>query len=455
MSNKKSNPSTKKECHAFSFSLNKIQTDYDGQWQGIMVASDGACYFGSSTHSNRQSGGFFRFDPRSRQLETLTLDLSAVCGEDLTKTPPQGKIHSPIVEFDGWLYFTTHMANYWEEAKNAYCGAHVIGYEMITRKFRDFGVVRPRFSIYSAINVDPQRKKLYVFSVPFAPKDISTDGCHLYQIDIPSGAKRDLGRVVEKAQGSCYWFYIDNKGNCWFSLWRGHGRYPDGGHGNLYRVKADSGEIECFKDVLPACELAPDGKPVASDQSIDRSWTWAESLPGRERCLFTMGYLGGDDERVWIFDPGKDLGSGEAFQPVGWVGPTFLGVALGKSRVFYIQRGDAASGRGWFGEIERDKDEYLASRSEDLHVKSISLDPHVRGAVIDHGKIVDDAGRTPRYIDALAADQDGGVYTTGSWHILPGDQCTMQLDWETPVREFHPTKRAQFFAFMDVSEDIQ
>ncbi len=454
MSEKQSKASVGGQCLANSISLNAIQPDYDGQWQGIMVASDGACYFGSSTHSNRNSGGFFRFDPRTRKLETLTSSLSAVCGEDIAKIPPQGKIHSPIVESDGWLYFTTHMANYWEEAKNAYTGAHVIGYEMATRRFRDFGVLRPRFSVYSAINVDPRAKKLYVFSVPYAPEDVKNDGCHLYKIDIPSGSKQDLGRIVEKAQGCCYWFFVDHKGDCWFSTWRGNGRYPDCGHGSLYRVLADSGRIECFEDVLPDCKLAPDGKPVAEELRIDRGWTWAEALPGSKRCLFTMGYLSGEDERLWIFDPSKDLKTGEAFQPVGYVGPTFLAVALGKNRVFYIQRGNPASGRGWFGEIERDKDEYLVSRSEDLHVKSISLDPKDRGEIIDHGKIVDQDGRTPRYIDALATDQAGRVYMTGSWHILPGDQCTLQLDWETPVREFHPTKRAQMFAFMDVSKDL-
>ena len=56
---------SQKQCLAKSFSLNEIEPDYDGQWQGITVASDGACYFGSSTHSNRHGGGFFPFDPNS------------------------------------------------------------------------------------------------------------------------------------------------------------------------------------------------------------------------------------------------------------------------------------------------------------------------------------------------------------------------------------------------------
>jgi hypothetical protein len=124
--------------------------------------------------------------------------MSIICGEDLTKTPPQGKIHSPIVEHDGWLYFTTHLSNYWKEAIDRYSGAHVIGYEMSTQRFRDFGIVHPRFSIYSFINVDPIRQVLYVFLVPFADQDQETDGCHVYRIDISTGKMQDLGKLAGK-----------------------------------------------------------------------------------------------------------------------------------------------------------------------------------------------------------------------------------------------------------------
>jgi sugar lactone lactonase YvrE len=435
-------------------SLNKIEPEYDGQWQGIMAASDGACYFGSSTHSYRHGAGFFRFDPVSKQLTVLAEDMTVVCGEDLTRTPPQGKIHSPIVESDGWLYFTTHLSNYWEEAKNAFTGAHVIGYEMATGRFRDFGIVRPRYTVYSAINVDPIGKKLYVFSVPFASEDVKSGGCHLYKVDVPTGEKQDLGRVVQKGQGASFWFFVDQKGDCWFTIWRKHGIYPEGGQGNLYRVLADTGKIERYDNVLPDCRLAPNGEPVPEDQLIDRSWTWAEALPGRARCLFTMGRLAGEDERLWIFDPSKNIEAGEAFQPVGFVGPTFLPVALGKDRVFYIQRGDLVSERGWSAEGERDKDPATAP-PEDLHLKSISLDPKAHGAVIDHGEIVDQDGRTPRHIDSLAADQEGRVYMVGSWHILSGEQGTRQMVWDKPTREFHAMKRGQYFACADVSQDLE
>jgi hypothetical protein len=115
-------------CSVHSIALNKIVKYFDGQWQGMTTASDGACYFGSSTHSPLHGSSFFKFDPITKKLTTLAEDMTKICGEDLTKTPPQGKIHSPIVECDGWLYLTTHLSNYWDEAINKNTGAHVIGY---------------------------------------------------------------------------------------------------------------------------------------------------------------------------------------------------------------------------------------------------------------------------------------------------------------------------------------
>jgi len=139
---------------------------------------------------------------------------------------------------------------------------------------------------------------------------------------------------------------------------------------------------------------------------------------------------------------------------VGYVGPTFLPVALGKNHVSYIQRGDLVSYRGYSGEEEREKDPEVHGKDDDYHIKSISLLPEDKGAVIDHGLIVDQKGRTARMIDSLAVDQEGGIYSVGSWHILPDDQPTLQYDWESPVKDFKVTKRGQFFAYCDVSADL-
>jgi hypothetical protein len=263
----------------------------------------------------------------------------------------------------------------------------------------------------------------------------------------------DLGQVIP-GQGGSFWFFVDHLGDCWFTIWRKGGHYPHGGHGNLYRIRGETGEIRCYNDVLPDCRLAPQGEPVAQEKWVDRSWTWAHPLPGRQQSLFTMSHAGGDDERLWIFDPTKGIETGEAFHPVGYIGPTFLPVALGADRVYYVQMEDLASARQCStGEGGRDDDPDIVGRPEKLHLRSISLSAEAAGAVTDHGQIVDQDGRTPRHIDSLAAARDGLVYLVGGWHLLQGETSTLQINWEKPERSFQPVPRAQRFAYVAGSAD--
>jgi hypothetical protein len=429
------------DLRVLSIALNDFGSDFDGQWQGIMVASDGNCYFASSTHSSRHGAGFFRFDPAQKKLTVLAKDMTLVCGEDL-RTSRQGKIHSPIVEHDGWLYFATHLANYWPEAEAAFPGAHVLGYELKTGGFRDFGVLKKGYSIYSFVSVDPVRRCLYAVSTPFAESDIRTDGCHIFRLDISTGRKTDLGLAKRGKHGS-FWSFVDIRGDCWFTFWRDN-------DGDLYCVRAATDTLEKFPGVLPRAELAFQGGVSANQR--DRGWTWAAALPGREKCLFTMGSYDDGDERLWVFDPAKDIRSGAAFQAVHEVGPVFLALSLAKDRVYFIQRGDPASARGWWAESHRDDPVAEPGGTEDLHLRSVSTDPQAAHPVTDYGRIVDGRGRTPRSIDSLAADDQGRIFMVGDWHILPTDKGTMQIEWQTPERRFTKVARGQFFAFVSVSK---
>jgi hypothetical protein len=424
-----------------SIALNDYGSDFDGQWQGIAVASDGRCYFASSTHSSRHGAGFFRFDPVKKKLDVLARDMTLVCGEDL-KVGRQGKIHSPIVEHDGWLYFSTHLANYWPEAERTFPGAHVLGYELGTGRFRDFGVLKKGFSIYSFINVDPVRRCLYVISTPFSESDIRTDGCRVFRIDIGTGRKTDLG-LAKAGKHASFWSFVDNRGDCWFTFWRDN-------DGDLYCVRAGTGGIEKFPGVLPRAEFALRGG--VSINQRDRGWTWAATLPGREKCLFTMGSHDGGDERLWVFDPSGDITSGAAFRAIHEIGPVFLALALAGDRVYFVQRQDPVSNRGWSGELHRDDPVEVLNKQENFCLRSVAIDPRAENPITDYGKIVDRDGRTPRSIDSLAADEQGRVYLVGDWHILPKDRGTLQIEWQTQGRKFNKVKRGQFFAFADVSK---
>ncbi len=435
-----------KICDVTSFSMNTICKEWDGQWQGIKVASDGNCYFGTSTHSGGHGAGFHMYNPKTREHTMIAEDMTLVCGEGDTDTQ-QGKIHSPIVELDGWLYFTTHLSNYWPEGIEVYTGAHVMGYEMATGRFRDFGIVKPRYSIYSAINVDPDRKMLYVFVNPFQEDLIKNDGSHLYSVDIVTGEKKDLGQVTSGQRGASFWFFVDYQGNCWFSLWKEHIQYEND-RGNLYCYNPEEGKIITYEDVLPEGELI-DGTPITDEKQMkSQSWTWAEALPGREKCLFTMGVWGGGDERLWLFDPSKNIRNGKAFQPVAPIGSTFLQTALGGERLYFVQYEDLEDERTLTAEFTREDDPDVVGYTTDLHLRSVSIDPDGDHTITDHGKIVDQDGRAPRMINSMAADDKGRVYMMGSWYIKTYREASLQvLFYDHPgERLYELVKRGEFFA---------
>jgi hypothetical protein len=393
---------------ARSFALNPYNGDLDGQWQASRVASDGRCYFASSTHSARRGAAFFRYDPAKGELSCLSKDLNPVCGEDASKTPPQGKVHSDIVEEGGWIYFATHLANYWPEAEKAYTGAHVLGLELASGKFRDFGVVHPNHSIYSGIAVDRERRRLWVITRTFNP-DRKGEPSMLYWIDLRTGEKRRVGEV--SPGGASFYLFVDRRGDCWFTV--------SGGRGCLYVARAE-GRIERFEGALPE----------GGDW-----WDWAQPLADGDRCVFLMGY--NPQGRLWVFDSTREIGPG-AFKAGATVGMTHLGQALAGGRVYLVQRRDPAAkwASGGGGE-------------NDLHLRSLPVGGE--GGVADHGLIVDQDGRFPWRIHAVSADGKGRVFMTGDWHLRPGEEGSEKgmLRHDTGDR-YKALPRGQFFAVADV-----
>lgn len=437
----------------YSISMNKICKEWDGQWQGMAVASDGNCYFGSSTHAKSHGAGFHKFDPRTYRHTMIVEDMTYQCGEqDLPFQ--QGKIHSPIVECDGWLYFCTHLSNYWKEGIEAYPGAHVFGYEMATGNFRDYGIVKERYSIYSAIAVDPVLKKLYVFSVPFVPELYKSDGCHLMSIDMVTGEKKDCGKVVDGRLGASFWFFVDKDSNVWFTLWKRNYVYEND-FGNLYCYNPSADSIKVYDNVLPKGQQI-DETPVSEARNEQRAWTWLSPFPGRDKCYFIQGTLGGGDERLWIFDPSKDIVSGEAFEPVAYIGSSYFETAVGGDRLYFCQYEDLEDARTIFSEDEREIDpDSPAYVDRKIHLRSISLtEGGLHREIKDHGALIDQDGRQALMIMSMAADADGHVFVYGSWRPKSFKEATLQyLLFEYPNGDLYRLlKRGEFFAVINTKE---
>jgi hypothetical protein len=255
-------------------------------------------------------------------------------------------------------------------------------------------------------------------------------GSRLYQIDIKTGEKADLGPVPPKGRGACIWFFIDSNGDCWFTLWKHH--WPlSFDNGDLYHFDSHARAIRCHKDVLPYGRLAPDGAPAPERLKTERSWTWVEPLSGNKQCLFTMGWLGGGDERLWIFDPSRNIENGEAFQPIAYIGATFHSVAYDKkARVYYVQFQDLNDARTHYTEATRDYIREDIHFNDELHLRSVSTGSSDRGKIIDHGGIVDQDKRKVTMIESMAADDKGNVFMHGSWNALSAEEASYAYIWQ-------------------------
>lgn len=405
--------------------LNRRIRMLDGQWQGITMASDGCVYFFAGSHRPDLGAPFFRYAPDRDGLgsiEMLCDSMSRVCGEDPTRVPAQGKVHSDISEHKGWLYFATHLSNYTPEGRAAYTGAHLVGYEMATRRFRDYGVIHPNYTNYSGIGLDRARGRIYFYATPFADVPAS-DGPHMYTVDIASGEKRDLGLIVpwsvrvnppghtlehtDYSRGqSVPHLHVDGRGDCWFTI-RDAGAPNEG----LWIVRGATGRIERFPKALP--------------NGVTR-WLSMQAID-EERALVLLA------DGAYIFDPRDFNGSPRAFhllkkidRDLGW-----SSLGIGGGRFYWNCRDDK----------ERRKTLFPVMR---LFSASISAPEET----VEHGPVYDAEGRIPRGLSGIVADDRGFVYLCGRWHVLESEHATLGVD-----RHGHMV--AAYFTVLDVREDIR
>jgi len=380
--------------------LNRVVRMLDGQWQGLRIARDGCVYFFGGSHRPGVSAPFFRYDPQKHAVETITLDMSAVCGEDPAQVPTQGKVHSDLLEHEGWLYFGTHLSDYTPEGAARYTGAHLVGYELATGAFRDFGVIHPNFTNYSGIGLDRTRNRIYFYATPFA----AGNGPHLHRIALRTGENQDLGLIAPRTdhtrhgQASAFLF-VDSRGDCWFTLRE---------QGPLFVARAESGRIEAHAEALPPG---------------NRQWHCVRPLdPDRALVILQDG--------LWLFDASRFDGTPRAFERLlavetpGW---TWAYLALDAQRIYWNSRS-----------------QHRLPTTGRYEVQIHSVDCQAPGRVTDHGPMVDADGRAPWFIGDLASDGRGRLYACGRWYAL-------SEEFETIGVNRHSLMCIACFTVLDVS----
>ncbi|WP_345325289.1 putative Ig domain-containing protein, partial [Novipirellula rosea] len=414
------------------FPLNPFEAKLDGQWQGSTVASDGKVYFASSTHAHNAAGLFFQYDPSSGDVRQIGPNVSAILGEDPLTQVPQGKLHSPIVESNGWLYTSTFVGNYWDEALNAYTGAHLFGYQLGsiesgTPNFVDFGIPVPRYSTYSAVAISPDGQYLWSIASPWAAADAAVSGAHLFRTEIATGVMQDFGALtpdLNSIQGA-FAMHVDARGDAWVSM--------IGGVDRLLVGRAATGTIDVFPGALPAMTSAEDPDELSAYQDASW-WRWGQSIDN-ERFLFTMHdrlapFAARSGGSLWEFDARKSIDGdlSDAFREVAWIGGSHLGMTYSDGIVYFVRRNDGSHDPKING--VQGNGEYWNANSdtgERLHLYSVHIDDP-DGLVTDWGMITDADGRIPWRIESVSANTESGeVYLTGDWVMLDTDP----IEWRT------------------------
>ena len=80
-------------------------------FNGMSAASDGKIYYVLCTDSIDTGAQMYSYDPATGKIRHLG-DLTEASGEKGRKAIPQGKSHVNFVEWQGKLYFATHVGYY-------------------------------------------------------------------------------------------------------------------------------------------------------------------------------------------------------------------------------------------------------------------------------------------------------------------------------------------------------
>ncbi len=385
--------------------------DAHDTYNAISAASDGKIYYVLSSDKHDVGGKFYVYDPATDQTKFIA-DLSEAVGEK--KCIAQGKSHVEFYELDGKLYFATHVG-YYEmidgseqlpvnapEGFKLYQGGHFVSYDMKSGKIESLALA-PHGEGILTMAVDKQRGHLYGITWPKG---------YLLDYDIKTKQLKDLGLVNEQGEGG-------EIGKDYRVICRS--MFVDPRDGNVYYSTAE-GDIFFYRPGLDAPQKLND-VDLRLDYFGTHDYTGAGSMSYNWRKIFwyepenvaygvhgNSGYLFRFDPRakkIELVDritsePSKKSGMNDQFSY------GYLGYMLGKDHTIYYLTGGPIyiDGKRVKG---KDKIAMGAARGlENLHLVTFNIP---KREYKDHGPIFYADGELPTYVNSIAQDKAGNIYT--------------------------------------------
>ena len=373
-------------------------------FNGMLAASDGKIYYVLCSESIDTGAQMYSYDPATKRIQHLA-DLTEAAGEKGMRAIPQGKSHVNFVEWQGKLYFTTHVGYYTRvngrEAMGVppsgykpYPGGHFMRYDMASGKVESLANAPAEQGIID-FGMDGKRGRLYGLTWPSG---------HFLRYDMPSGSLKDLGSTSKGGEAGtgpeyrilCRSLAIDPEdGSVYFTT----------ADGDIQRYRYDTDAIETVKGANMRKDYFG-SFDVNVKPSMGYNWRqtfWYEP----EKVIYglhgTSGYLFRFDPRAPTVEvieritsePSRRSGMSDSF------GYGYLSFALGPDgrTVYYLTTGPI-------------KDQPHSRTREDVRLVTYDI-PSAKYQ--DHGAVFLSDGQRPTDIQSIAVVKDGSVYSLATF----------------------------------------
>jgi hypothetical protein len=406
-------------------------------YNAISCASDGKIYYVLCSEDIEIGGKMCSYDPTTDRIKILG-DLNDICGQSGSRKITQGKSHVEFYENNGKLYFGTHVGHY-EMIKGMerlpvqpirefglYPGGHFLTYDLITEKFADLGMISPGEGILT-MTMDRDRARLYAISWPNG---------HFIRLDIKTGSIKNLGPISLKGEAG-------DLGSDYRVLCRSMFVFPEIGtvyftnaEGDIFYYHPDEDVITKLEDV----HLRRDyfgTYDISSAGSMGYNWRKIHWHP-EEKVAYGIhgnsGYLFRFDPKkkdLEIMDrltsgPSRKTGMFDQFS-YGYLG-FYLDV---KNNLIYYLTGGPIFENGKRIEGESSIPRGGSKGPENLHLVTYNL---TTNRYCDHGPIYYPDGSRPFFVNSIALDKTGNIYTLARMDYQ-GNIIADLVKIESPVKQ--------------------
>ncbi len=383
-------------------------------YNAISSASDGNIYYVLSSADYDKGGQMYRYNPDSDSTQWIA-DLTDVCGEKDAKAISQGKSHVNFYEKDGKLYFATHVGFYEmidgseclpvnaPDGYNLYPGGHILSYNIADGEFEDLAIAPDGEGIIT-MTLDKERGQIYGITWPkgyFIHYDIENDKLKNLGLISSNG---EAGKPGDDYRVLCRSMFVDpENGAVYYST----------AEGDIYSYSPDSPSIKKVDGVNLRLDYFGEYDFTGAG-SMGYNWrriVWNEQEKVAYGVHGNSGYLFKFDphnSKIEIVDritsePSKKSGMFDQFSY------GYLGFELGhdKQTLHYLTGGPIYID----GKRVKGVDEIAmgaAKGLENLHLITYNIP---KNRYIDHGPIFYSDGEIPTYVNSIAIDFEGNVYT--------------------------------------------